>query len=37
MKISKVSRQVKENNREIVDIKKDNIIRDFDPSNDDCN
>jgi len=37
MKISKVSRQVKENTREIVDIKKDNIIKDFEPSSEDCN
>jgi len=37
MKISKVSRQVKENTRDIVEIKKDNINKDFDSSTEDCN
>jgi len=37
MKISKVSKKLLENTRDVVDIKKENLSRDFDPSIDECN
>jgi len=37
MKISKVSKKLLENSRDVVDIKKENLSRDFDPSMDECN
>jgi len=37
MKISKISKTVVENKRDTVEIKKENLIKDFEPSTEDCN
>jgi len=37
MKISKISKSVTENQRDVVEIKKENLMKDFEPSTEDCN
>jgi hypothetical protein len=37
MKISKISKTAIENQRDVVDIKKENLAKDFEPSTEDCN
>jgi hypothetical protein len=37
MKISKVIRIPVENTREVVDIKKENLTKDYDPTSEECN